>query len=207
MKQDQLKTSEERLWSLVAQRAAPGADTAAIDQRIWDLFGETWAVMFTDLSGFSRQVETFGILHFLQIILEHKQLLEPVIEKHDGVLIKVEADSMLLLFRRPAAAIRCGVEMQAVLEKLNEKRPAETRVLLCVGIGYGQILRIGDDDVYGREVNAASKLGEDTAKAKEILVTKKAMEAAASELASTLSFEKLDVKVAGSDENYRLHYP
>jgi class 3 adenylate cyclase len=206
MSHDHLKTSEERLWSLVALRAKAGADSAAIDQRIWDLFGETWAVMFTDLSGFSRQVETFGILHFLQIIHEHKLVLEPVIERHDGVLIKMEADSMLLLFRRSAAAIRCAVEMQKVLEHVNQARPAETRVLLCVGVGYGPILRIGDQDVYGREVNAASKLGEDTAKAQEILVTKAAMDAAGI-LGDELTFEKLDVKVAGSDENYRLRYP
>jgi len=43
--------------------------------------------------------------------------------------------------------------------------------LLCVGIGFGDVLRIGDSDVWGREVNAASKLGEDTAKSVEILVT------------------------------------
>jgi adenylate cyclase len=33
-------------------------------------------------------------------------------------------------------------------------------------------LRIGDLDVFGQEVNASSKLGEDTAKAGEIIVRK-----------------------------------
>ena len=205
MSANHLKTSEERLWSLVAQRAKAGDDTKAIDQRIWDLFGETWAVLFTDLSGFSRQVEAFGILHFLQIIHEHKVVLEPVIEKHDGVLIKVEADSMLLLFRRSESAIRCAIEMQHVLDTVNLQRKPETRVLLCVGIGYGPILRIGSEDVYGQQVNAASKLGEDTAKAHEILVTRAAVEAAG-DLGGGLSFEPLGIKVAGSDDNFRLRY-
>ena len=44
-------------------------------------------------------------------------------------------------------------------------------MLLCVGLGFGRVLRIGDADVFGAEVNAASKLGEDIAKAGEILVT------------------------------------
>ncbi|MFZ2391652.1 hypothetical protein [Rhodoferax sp.] len=44
-------------------------------------------------------------------------------------------------------------------------------MLLCVGLGYGRVLRIGDSGVFGAEVNAASKLGEDPAKAGEILVT------------------------------------
>lgn len=200
---DLLKTSEDRLWSLIEERAR-AKDPAAVDQRIWDLFGETWAVMFTDLSGFSRQVQTFGILHFLQIIHEHKKVLAPVISGHDGILIKTEADSLLVIFRRPASAVKCAVKMQRVLEELNKNRAPDVQVLLCVGIGHGPILRIGDKDVYGQQVNAASKLGEDTAKAREVLVTKAAMESAGE--IPGLKYERLDVAVAGSDENYRLVY-
>src|SRR5689334_3865813 len=101
---DELKTSETRLWGLIEERSK-AKDPAVVDQRIWDLFGETWAVMFTDLSGFSRQVQSFGILHFLQIIHEHKKLLDPVIHAHDGILIKVEADSLLCIFRRTSSAL------------------------------------------------------------------------------------------------------
>ncbi|MEO8358410.1 MAG: adenylate/guanylate cyclase domain-containing protein [Vicinamibacteria bacterium] len=203
--QDQLlKSSEDRLWDLIAERADPGVDLKALDRRIWDLFGETWAVMFTDLSGFSRQVEKFGILHFLQIIHEHKKLLSPVIQKYDGILIKVEADSLLIIFRRAESAVRCAVEMQKALEVFNQKRPPETEVLLCVGIGYGEMLRIGDLDVFGREVNAASKLGEDTAKSGEILLTRAAVESAG-ELKG-LTMERIDASVGGSAENYRVLY-
>ena len=46
-----LKGSEARLWALVEERTKAGADTTRIDQRIWDLFGDEWAIMFTDLSG------------------------------------------------------------------------------------------------------------------------------------------------------------
>jgi class 3 adenylate cyclase len=209
MNDEMLKTSESRLWSLIEERtrvAATGnkAATAEIDQRIWDLFGETWAVMFTDLSGFSRQVEAFGILHFLQIIFEHKRVLAPVIQRNDGILIKTEADSLLIIFRRASSAVRCAMQMQHVLQDLNRGRSAETQVLLCVGIGYGPLLRIGDHDLFGQQVNAASKLGEDTAKANEILVTRAAMEAAGDVEGTT--WEALDVTVAGSNENYRLKY-
>ena len=41
--------SEERLSRLIEDRMKPGADKERIDKRIWDLFGETWCVMFTDL--------------------------------------------------------------------------------------------------------------------------------------------------------------
>lgn len=197
-----LKRGEDRLWEMIAQRAQ-AADPAEIDQRIWDLYGESWSVMFTDLSGFSRQVEAFGILHFLQLIWEHKQLLEPVIHTHDGVLVKQEADSLLILFRRPQSALRCAFAMQALLERENERRSPETKVLLCVGIGYGPVLRLGDDDVYGAEVNAASKLGEDTARAREILITRAARDALIDTVG--LRFEVLDAVIPGSTENFRVH--
>src|SRR5690606_10765123 len=151
--------------------------------------GETWAVMFTDLSGFSRHVDEFGIVHFLQVIHEHHKLVLPIAEAHDGLLVKIEGDSLLLLFRRPERAIACAIAMQKACEVYSEPRAPEEKVLLCVGIGYGEVLRIGDTDVWGREVNAASKLGEDTAREGEILVTRAAKEAA--EPVSVHSYEDI----------------
>jgi class 3 adenylate cyclase len=200
-----LKGSEVRLWNLIEERTAPGADVARIDQRIWDLFGEEWAVMFTDLSGFSRQVAAFGIIHFLQVIFEQKRLLLPIAAHNDGILVKVEADSFLIIFKRASSAVRCALEMQYACQEYNAARLPEEQVLLCVGIGFGRILRIGDSDVYGMEVNAASKLGEDTAKANEILVTTAVRDAAAE--VPDVTFEDLGIPVPGSEQNYRLAYP
>jgi class 3 adenylate cyclase len=199
-----LKGSEARLWQLVDERTRPGADVKAIDQRIWDLFGEDWAVMFTDLSGFSRQVEAFGICHFLQIIHEQKKILLPIVGDHDGILIKIEADSLLVLFRQVTSAMRAAIAMQHACQKLSARRLPEEKVLLCIGLGYGRILRIGDSECYGAEVNAASKLGEDTARADEILVTAGAHEQLRT--VSGLAFEELDVKIPGTTHSYRVGY-
>jgi class 3 adenylate cyclase len=166
-----LSASEDRLEKLMQERLAPGVDKAVIDERIWDLFGEDWCVMFTDLSGFSRNVAEFGIVHFLQNIYESQRVLIPVIETHDGILLKVEGDSFLVIFRNPQKALRCSVEMQKVTQTYNQGKSKEDQILLCVGLGYGSVLRIGDKDVFGEEVNAASKLGEDTARAGEIVMT------------------------------------
>ncbi len=163
--------SEDRLEKLIQERLRPGIDKAAVDRRIWDLFGEEWCVMFTDLSGFSRRVAKFGIIHFLQTIHEAERLLIPVIERYDGILLKVEGDSFLVIYRSAPRALEAAVEMQRRVKEYNAERPAEEHVLLCVGLGYGKVLRIGDADVFGAEVNAASKLGEDTARSWEILVT------------------------------------
>jgi class 3 adenylate cyclase len=199
-----LKVSQARLWSLIEQRCQPGADVAAIDRRVWDLFGERWAIMFTDLSGFSRRVAEFGILHFLQIIYEQRKMLLPIVEGHDGLLVKEEGDSLLVLFRRPERALDCGLAMQRACRLVNERRKAEEQILLCLGIGYGDILRIADHDAWGREVNTASKLGEDTAKTGEILVSAAAHEALAER--TDVRFESIGATSLGPEQNYRVVY-
>lgn len=196
--------SEDRLEQLVHERLKPGADKVAIDARIWDLFGEEWAVMFTDLSGFSRQVAKFGIIHFLQTIYESQRLLIPVIEDFDGILLKVEGDSYLVIFRNVQKAISAGINMQRVLKKYNEGRSAEENVLLCIGIGFGKMLRIGDEDVFGKEVNSASKLGEDTAKAWEIIVTGAVKDVAIG--MEDVTFEPLESVPTGIDSAFQVRY-
>lgn len=165
------RVSQDRLERLIEERLKPDADKDHIDRRIWDLFGEEWAVMFTDLAGFSRKVSDFGIIHFLQTIYESHRLLVPCIDRFDGILLKTAGDSMLVIFRSVAKALECAIEMQRTLVPYNADRVESERVLLCVGLGYGRMLRIGDQDVFGPEVNAAAKLGEDRARAHEILVT------------------------------------
>lgn len=152
---------QQRLNKLLAERAGKGSDKAAIDGQIWELFGEQWAVMFTDLAGFSRHVAEFGIIHFLQVIYESFRVYIPLIEQHGGTLLKVEGDSMMVLFRKPAPAARCAIAMQHASREYNKKRPDAEKLLLSIGLGWGRMLKFGDQDVYGQEVNVACKLGED----------------------------------------------
>jgi class 3 adenylate cyclase len=196
--------SEERLEKLLDERIQAASNKEIIDKRIWDLFGETWCVMFTDLSGFSRGVAQFGIIHFLQTIYESQRILIPVVDQHDGILLKDEGDSFLVLFRNTNKAIHCAIEMQKTVSKYNADKPDEEDVLLCVGLGYGRILKIGDTDVFGAEVNAASKLGEDTAKAWEILVTQAVKDNA--EENTDFDFTPITDVPPGSDAAYKLVY-
>lgn len=196
--------SQDRLEKLIGERLKPGADTKAIDLRIWDLFGEDWAVMFTDLSGFSRRVVEFGIIHFLQTIFESQRILVPCIDRFDGILLKSEGDSLMVIFRSALKAAECAVEMQRTAKRYNQGKADTDKILLCVGLGCGRVLRIGDHDVYGAEVNAAAKLGEDTAKAWDILVTESVRTAARG--AAALRFEPLDAAPPGADKAYRTVY-
>ena len=196
--------SQDRLERLIEERLVPGTDKQAIDQIIWKLFGERWAVMFTDLIGFSRNVAEFGIVQFLETIhISHRRLV-PCLERGAGILLKTEGDSMLVIFRDPGDALHAAVDMQRCLSAYNAVRPRAEHVLLGVGVGYGDVLRIGDADVFGAEVNAAAKLGEDTAVTGEILLTAAVREAVAADRFE--GFDSLEVAPPGTHAAYRLRF-
>ncbi len=200
----QTGASEDRFEKLIQERLEPGADKEKIDERIWDLFGEEWCVMFTDLSGFSRGVAKFGIIHFLQTKYESERILIPVLDDYDGILLKVEGDSFLVIFKKPVKAIRAAVEMQRRCQEYNLDKSEEEQILLCVGLGYGKMLKIGDHDVFGGEVNAASKLGEDTAKSWEILVTESVRQSVPD--SEGFGFDPIDTVPPGAKAAYRTVY-
>lgn len=200
-----MSASEERLEKLIEMRIEKGADKDKIDKRIWDLFGEQWAIMFTDLSGFSRRVADYGIVHFLQTIYESNRLLIPVIEEFDGILLKQEGDSFLVVFRNVNKAVRSAIAMQQVLKDYNKNKADVDKVLLCLGLGYGPVLKIGDSDVFGAEVNAASKLGEDTADPWEILVTQNVKKHATE--VPNISYKEIPDTPPGAEQAFQLIYP
>lgn len=197
--------SQDRLDKLIAERRQPGADKDSIDRRIWDLFGEEWCIMATDLVGFSRGVAEFGIIHFLQTIAESERILVPIIEEHDGILLKIEGDSFLVIFRSVAKALHASVTMQRTLRVQNEDLPPNERILLGVGLGFGRVLHIGDAEVYGNEVNSACILGESTSGAYEILMTKAVREALGEETGE-YRFEELSAVPPGAGAVYRVIY-
>ena len=197
-----ISASEDRLQQLIAERLAPGADKEAVDRRIWDLFGEEWCVMVTDLTGFSRGVAKFGIVHFLQTIYESERLFVPIIERYDGIILKAEGDSFLMMFRNTHKALAAAIEMQRRARDYNRTKSAEEQVLFGAGLGFGRVLRIGDTDVFGQEVNAAYILGEDTACAYEILATNAARNAAGD--IDGVRFEAISEVPPGVDDAFRV---
>ncbi|MEW6730140.1 MAG: adenylate/guanylate cyclase domain-containing protein [Acidobacteriota bacterium] len=178
----------EVLFQLIEQRLMPGADVNTIDEKIWAMFGETWAVMCSDMTGFTLRTEQFGIIHFLSLIYEMQRLLNPIILEYNGLLLKTEADNLFIIFRSPEQAVHCALAMHKSTQRYNENKTADYQILLSIGIGYGKVLKIGDQDCFGGEVNRAFKLGEDVARGGETLLTPNTYEAVSHE---NLRFESV----------------
>jgi adenylate cyclase len=163
------------LRQLLQLRLEHPEQAAAIDAQIQTTFGVTRAVMVLDSSGFSQLTQRSGIIAALAAIHQMQTIVVPVVTSHNGSIVKLEADNVYAVFPDVASATRAA---QAIMQQLNSiDRP------VSIGIGYGNLLMIGsetdeyevgDRDLYGNEMNLASKLGEDIAQKAEILLTEAA---------------------------------
>jgi adenylate cyclase len=104
--------SQDRLERLIQQRLQPNANTEEVDKHIWDLFGEQWAVMYTDLVGFSRHVSEYGIIHFLQTIYESHRLLVPIFVVLGGLILLFEGVLVIVIFLTVMEAMDRAMAMQ-----------------------------------------------------------------------------------------------
>ena len=165
--------SREELFALLEQRIQDPSCARAQDAEVWKTSGVEAAVMVVDLSGFSRLTRRHGILHFLTIYRRACTIATPLIAAYGGRVVKCMADNVIATFPHPRAAIEAARALVAETAALDAVLPADDRVVVCVGIGYGRFLALADD-IYGDEVNLAFKLGEDIARGREILLTEDA---------------------------------
>ena len=168
------KRTKSRMAKLLQERNEHPERAAEIDAKIKEVFGETLAVFVMDMSGFSRQTIRHGIVHFLAQIHRMHSIAAPVVEAHGGEVIKFEADNVFAVFPDVEQAVDAAVELDRALELADTMLPDEYDMHGEFGIGYGEILVVENEDIYGSEVNLASKLGEDLAQRGEILLTESA---------------------------------
>ena len=155
-----------------------------LESQIEDEFVSERAILVLDMTGFSRTTQARGIVEFLLKIRRLRRVADMVIAENSGDVIKAEADNLFCLFPLVDDAL-------AAARRIIEWLPAE--VYASIGIGFGPMLLVGEDDMLGSEVNLASKLGEDVADDGEILLTQSARAA----LAREEKFEARTVSVSG----------
>ena len=134
------------------------------------------AVVYTDTANFTTRTFEHGILHFLMLFERFVPEVERGLKKDRGRLVKVDGDSLLLEYQRPLDACRGVAAMEALLRRRNRGLPERDQLWFSYGVGWGDVLDLGDD-IFGLEVNLASKLGEDIARPGEVLLTPAAVQA------------------------------
>jgi adenylate cyclase len=169
-------TRTRRLRAILKRRERTAVERRpALDARGLGVLARPLAIVYTDTDDFTHRAARDGILHFLMCFDRALRCLRPGIARYGGRVVKVEADSLMLAFPEVPSACRGVDTMEGALARLNRRCPPNEHLAFSYGIGFGQVLEL-EDDVFGLEVNLASKLGEDLARPGEVLLTPSAAE-------------------------------
>lgn len=161
------------LERLLDQRNGQAARRREIDRRITQGFRRTRAVFVLDMAGFSLSVQRHGIIHHLAKIHRMRATVGAAVRECGGRIIKFEADNAFATFATVPESVCAALRINERLEAANREVPTDNAIHVAIGIGYGPIL-LARDDLFGDEVNLASKLGEDIAEHGEVLLTERA---------------------------------
>lgn len=136
------------------------------------------AILSMDMTGFTSAAMRRGELKSLLRILDAQRVVIPVMQEFGAGLIRCFADDVVALFDHPGAAVDAAFETHRRIKLFNESSLAsDDPTLCCAGIGFGRVFAIGPNLAQGDEMNRASKLGEDIARANETLITERAYDA------------------------------
>lgn len=164
--------TEAELERLLQERLHHPELAAAIDAQIRANFVETHAILVMDSAGFSRISQEQGIIPALAEIERLRSAVIPAVAAHQGSIFKIEVDNVYAVFPSVQLAIAASQDMLVQATAIDKQ--------ISIGIGYGDLIMISEGscyrDVYGEEMNLASKLGEDLAEHDEILLTEAAFQ-------------------------------
>lgn len=133
---------------------------------------QTVAILALDMSGLTRSAMEGGDLNSLLHVFDVQKVCGPVFMEYQAINIHTYADDFISVFKAPEQALDAAFEVHRRIRVYNEIHlTPETGISCCIGIGYGPVYRIGQNKASGDEMNRTSKLGEDTARAYETLLT------------------------------------
>ena len=117
------------------------------------------AILSADVAGYSRLMEAdeAGTLAALQA--HRAELIDPAIAAHNGRIVKLMGDGLLVEFASAIDSVECAVSIQQGMAVRNAGVPDARRIVFRVGVNLGDVI-IEGDDIYGDGVNVAARLQE-----------------------------------------------
>src|SRR6266498_1529322 len=115
------------------------------------------AIVAADVVGYSRMMgaNEAGTLEALKAA--RAEIVDSRIATHQGRLVKLTGDGMLVEFPSVVNAVACAAEVQRAMRDRNAAVPRVRRIEFRIGVSLGDVMVEGDD-IYGDGVNIAVRL-------------------------------------------------
>jgi TolB-like protein/Flp pilus assembly protein TadD len=148
------------------------------------------AILAADVVGYTRLMERDEAGTLAAVKSRRAEVLQPLVFKHQGRIVKLMGDGVLVEFASALNAVACAVELQEAMGVANRGVSQDRQIALRVGINLGDVIVEGSD-LYGDGVNVAARL-EALAPPGGVVISAKVQQEVANKLA--LSFEDLGAR-------------
>lgn len=155
------ESTDTTLAELLRERLRLDAELARHQQAV--------TVLFVDIVGSTRFYEQYGDVAGLTMVQKFLDKLVPLIQQHEGIVVKTIGDAILARFHTALDGIRCALDMQWSLLEYNGSRPPAEQIHIRVALNCGFAL-IKEADVFGDVVNVCSRI-ESAAQPDDILMS------------------------------------
>src|SRR5271154_175302 len=113
------------------------------------------AILAADVVGYSRLMEADEAGTLAVLKARRSEVLQPVLSKHRGRIVKFMGDGVLIEFASAVDAVECAIQLQEAMGTANAGLPERRRIVLRIGINLGDVMVEGTD-LYGDGVNIAA---------------------------------------------------
>jgi len=134
-----------------------GSETGAMEPRGGER--RLAAILAADMVGYSRLMEADETGTLARLRTHRLELIDPVIAKNKGRIIKTTGDGMLVEFQSVADAVECAAEIQRRMARRNTDVSPARWIQFRIGINLGDVI-VEDGDIFGDGVNVAARLQE-----------------------------------------------
>src|SRR5262249_5169084 len=115
------------------------------------------AILATDVVGYSRLMEQDEAGTLATLKSRRREVLEPLVARHQGRIFKVTGDGVLVEFASAVNAVQCAVDLQQGMAAANADEPDHKHIVLRIGINLRDVM-VDGSDLYGDGVNIAARL-------------------------------------------------
>jgi adenylate cyclase len=115
------------------------------------------AIVAADVVGYSRLIETNEGETIARQKALRNELIAPLIADHQGRIVKMTGDGLLVEFGSAVDATECAVSIQRAIREREANVGEDRRISYRIGINLGDVV-IDDDDILGDGVNVAARL-------------------------------------------------
>src|SRR5215471_10086889 len=97
------------------------------------------AILAADVVGYSRLMgaDEEGTLAALKA--RRQDILQPMVAKHHGRIVKVMGDGVLVEFASAVSAVQCAVDLQQAMAASNRELSEDRQIMLRIGINLGDV--------------------------------------------------------------------